>query len=377
MASLAVVVQRYGEEVVGGAERLARLLAEKLAGRHQITVLTTCARDYRTWANVFPAGEQTVRGVRLLRWPVKRKRRWKYFGWESQRLFSSSHSLLAEYEWIVDQGPECPGLIEYIRGKRDDFDLFLFFTYLYYPTFFGLPAVADKSVLVPTAHDEPPIRLPIFSSLFHLPRFFVFNTEEERDLVHRLFHNCYIPHRVIGIGVDLQTISNQDDGYLLYAGRVEKGKSSDELFDFAVKAGVPLKVIGQAQVKIPRAVEYLGFVDEERKQKLFAKCRALVVPSRNESLSIAVLEAWSHGKPAIVSAHSPVLSGHVQKSGGGYAYANFEEFQDVVKNIDSSRGLAGRRYVQENYSWDVVLRKYEEAFSFLMQRRSDAETRRE
>jgi len=363
---IGIVVQRYGQKVVGGAETHSRLLAERFAARHNVTVLTTRALDYRTWANALPDGSQMSNGVKVIRWPVRRKRNWNYFGWKSKRLFGSQHTVLDEYRWIAAQGPECPGLIEYLRTRRSEFDVFLFFTYLYYPTFFGLPMVAEKSILVPTAHDEPPIHLGIFRSLFHLPRFIAFNTEEERQLVHQIFHNGYIPSAVIGAGVDIESVSNQDGGYLLYAGRVENGKNCEELFDFTRKAGMPLKVIGQTQIPIPTHVEYLGFVNDVEKRELLAGCRALALPSRNESLSLAVLEAWAYGKPVIVSAHSPVMKSHVEKSGGGYAYRDYDDFQTIVQNVDRARGLAGRTYVAQNYSWPRILKKYDDVFSFIM-----------
>ena len=362
------MVQRYGEQVVGGAERHSRLLAERFAQHHEITVLTTCAVDYRSWANVLPSGAQILNGVEVIRWPVERKRRWHYFGWKSNRLFSSQHSILDEYEWIVKQGPECPNLIEFIRANRTKFDLFLFFMYLYYPTFFGLQTIPEKSVLVPTAHDEPAIHLGIFSSIFHLARFIAFNSEEERRLVHGLFHNDYIPSSIIGLGIDIEPVSEHDKGYLLYMGRVEKGKNCEELFQLVRKTSLPLKIIGHAQIPIPSHVEYLGFVSEPEKRQILAGCRALVLPSRNESLSLAVLEAWAHGKPVIVSEHSPVMKALIAKSGGGYTYRDVEEFGAILQNVDPTRGLAGRKYVEQYYSWSRVLEKYDEVFSFLLTR---------
>jgi glycosyltransferase involved in cell wall biosynthesis len=363
---LAIAVQRYGDQVVGGAERHSRLLAEKLAQEHDVTILTTCAVDYRTWANELPAGSEVRNGVQIIRWGVEKKRRWRYFGWQSRKLFSSPHSVLDEYQWIVSQGPECPKLIEYILAQRAHFDLFLFFTYLYYPTFFGLPLVAEKSILVPTAHDEPAIRLEIFNSLFHLPRFIAFNTDEEKRFVHAVFKNDYIPSATIGVGIDLERVSNRDYGYLLYMGRVENGKNCEELFQFSRNLDLPLKVIGQAQIPVPKHVEYLGFVSEERKRQLLAECRAVVLPSRNESLSLAVLEAWAHGKPVIVSDRSPILRTQVEKSGGGYAYRDANDFCTIAQNVDAARGLAGRKYVEQNYSWANVLAKYEKVFASLM-----------
>ena len=53
---LACVVQRYGAGVAGGSERHCRELALRLAAHHDVTILTTCAADYVTWENEFPAG---------------------------------------------------------------------------------------------------------------------------------------------------------------------------------------------------------------------------------------------------------------------------------------------------------------------------------
>jgi glycosyltransferase involved in cell wall biosynthesis len=149
-------------------------------------------------------------------------------------------------------------------------------------------------------------------------------------------------------------------------GRIETGKGCGELFDFVERLGITLKVIGTAEVRVPRHVEHLGFVSEADKKKLIEQCRALVIPSRNESLSLAIIEAWAQGKPVVVSAYSPVLRSHVEKSGGGYIYHNLDEFRMIMQNIDPTRGLAGQRYVKQNYSWKVVNEKYENMFSFLL-----------
>ena len=61
---IGMVVQRYGSDVVGGAESLCRGVAESLAKRgHDIEVMTSCARSYRSWANHFPEGSERIAGV--------------------------------------------------------------------------------------------------------------------------------------------------------------------------------------------------------------------------------------------------------------------------------------------------------------------------
>ncbi|MBI4446487.1 MAG: glycosyltransferase family 4 protein [Acidobacteria bacterium] len=364
---LAVVVQRYGEEVIGGSERHAQCLAEKLSKNHRVTVLTSCASDYRTWADFYPQGETELNGVRITRFPVSRKRRWKYFGWRSRVLFESPHSRLDEIRWIVSQGPQCSGLIDWIATCKNQVDVFLFFTYLYYPTFFGLPEAAEKSLLVPTAHDEPALRLGAYRALFHLPRFIAFNSREEREMVHQRFQNQYIPHDVIGCGVELQPPAKSLGNYLLYLGRVEDGKACGELFRFCGRLGLKLKVAGPGSVKSLPGIEHLGTVTEAEKHELLDGCLALVNPSRNESLSLALLEAWAHSKPVIVPADSPVLRGHVERSGGGRMYEDLSSFKQAVEQLKDEQGEAGRRYVAEYYSWDTVLDKYRRALALISQ----------
>ena len=67
---LALVVQRYGKEIVGGSEALCRSVAEMLGSYRPVEVLTTCARDYMTWRNEYPAGDSLLNGVRVRRFTV-------------------------------------------------------------------------------------------------------------------------------------------------------------------------------------------------------------------------------------------------------------------------------------------------------------------
>ena len=68
------VVQRYGDDIAGGAEQHARAFAERMVERdHRVTVLTTCARSYVNWSNAFPRGWSTANGVSVLSGPGCRR----------------------------------------------------------------------------------------------------------------------------------------------------------------------------------------------------------------------------------------------------------------------------------------------------------------
>jgi len=384
MKRLSFVIQRYGEDVIGGAEELCRRVAEQLARDFTIEILTTCARDYLTWANHYKPGKSTLNGVTVRRFPVARTRRVRAFGRFSQKIYGREHTFAQEAEWMERQGPDVPSLYEHILARRDASDLFVFFTYLYPPTFFGLPLAAEKSVLVPCAHDEPPLHLGIFRSLFHLPRGIIFNTEEERKFVHATFRNAYLPWTIGGSGIDIPEApsSGKREDYVLYLGRVDVEKGCADLFDFFRRykkkrpSSLKLLLAGDVKMKIPRDrdITPLGYVSRENKELLLANARATVVPSRYESLSLSALESWAAGTPVLARRESAVLADHIDTSGGGWLFGGYREFarslDEALADAENLRrlGLAGRKYVERNYGWGKVLASYRSFFRKMSRR---------
>jgi hypothetical protein len=184
---LAFIVQRYGPEVLGGSEHLCRLVAERLATQHDVDVLTTCARDYVTWANEYPEGPDRVRGVTVRRFASAGTRDIEEFNRRSEWIYNNAHSRADELEWLQQQGPWCPGLIEYLRRNQQQYDVLIFFTYLYAPTVLGLEVNPGKSVVVTTAHNEPAIELEIYKNVFGRPAALCYLTDSERQFVQGRF----------------------------------------------------------------------------------------------------------------------------------------------------------------------------------------------
>ena len=113
---LAVVVQRYGQAINGGAELHARYIAEHLAKHAEVEVLTTCSTDYVTWRNELPPGVEQVNGVPVRRFRVKHERDPRLFGRRSTHVFEQSHSLNDELDWLDAEGPTAPALIDHLAS---------------------------------------------------------------------------------------------------------------------------------------------------------------------------------------------------------------------------------------------------------------------
>ena len=148
---LAVVVQRYGSDLNGGAELHARYIAEHLAQHADVEVLTTCARNYITWSNDHSPGIEHLNGVPVRRFEVSRERNVEDFGRRSIQVFEQHHSVAAELNWLRSEGPTCPALINHLRRHGTDYDYCIFFSFRYYHAYHGIRATAGRAVLVPTA----------------------------------------------------------------------------------------------------------------------------------------------------------------------------------------------------------------------------------
>ena len=112
---LAVVVQRYGADINGGAEQHARYVAERLARHHEVEVLTTRARDYVTWADELPEGVEEIHGVPVRRFPVAHQRNVTLFARRQEAVFDRVHSIQDELAWLDAEGPTSSALLRHVR----------------------------------------------------------------------------------------------------------------------------------------------------------------------------------------------------------------------------------------------------------------------
>ena len=382
------VDQRYGEDIAGGSEQCCRSFAENLASRgHEVEVATSCACDYTNWANVLPEGDELINDVLVHRFPIDRLRDHSYFEHLDARVVwgSAPTSWRDQDAWVDEVGPRTVDIPAYIFRRAMEFDVIVFFTYLYYTTVRGLPAAAGRTptLFQPTAHFEPQLSVPLFNHLFRQPDGMAFLTEEEAELV-----NSRFGHRpaeaVVGVGCDLAAegdgdrfrTSNRlgDAPFLLSIGRVDPWKGSLEAADYflAFKERNPsdlrLVIVGDPVTSLSEHpdIHLTGFLPESEKVDAIAACTAFLQPSYFESFSMALTEVWALRRPALVQGRCDVLVGQAQRSGGALHYNGFAEFeaatQLLLENSELRERLAnnGRRYVEDNYSWNSVMEMYED-----------------
>ena len=379
---VAIVVQRYGADINGGAEQHARYVAEHL-GRHvQVEVLTTCAhRDYISWKNELPEGKEMVHGIPVHRFPVASERNPVEFAKWSEKVFMQPHSLRDELAWLDAEGPTSPALIEHIRKHEADYDFFFFFSFRYHHSFHGCRAVPSKAILVPTAERDGALGLGIYPPVFRGVRAFMYNSFEERALIQTVSNNQSVPGVVVGIGSEIPERSNAGrfrqkfnlrDRFAIYVGRIDENKGCVELFEFfehysaSLVDGMHLVLIGTPHIPIPNhpRIHHLGFVEDQDKYDAMAASELLIMPSYLESLSMVALEAWAMGKPVLANAKCDVLQGQCLRSNAGLFYENYQEFAATMRAIDTTPSLQaalgrnGRAFFERHYAWPVIEKKY-------------------
>ncbi len=393
---LAFVVQRYGLDIAGGAEYECRLIAEHLARHARVEVITTCARDYVTWANHYPPGPETLNGVLVRRFPVDAPRDPERFARTTARVFGEAArvepgwvdavaagraSEAEALQWLDEQGPRSGDLVRHLESHGEEHDFVLFFSYRYWTTYHGLRAVPGRALLVPTAEDDGVYHLPIYAPLFRAPRAVVYNSAEERNMIQRISGNQDVPGDVVGVGSEtppdldpavFRTRSGIERPFLLYVGRVDLNKGCPELFDFFLRyraeTGSPLRLvlIGQSLLEIPNdpGIVSLGFRSDQDKWDALAASLAFVMPSRLESLCMAVLEAFWAERPVLANAKCEVLRGQCKRAQAGLYYATYDEFRESLALLETDAelrrrmGRNGRAYFERHYAWDVIETKY-------------------
>lgn len=400
MDKICFIILRYGDEVDGGAEKHCRMLAERLVGRYEVDILTTKFIDYNTFTPFYKNDVDRLNGVRILRFDSidfdseKRDRLWKKalrFQKIRRNLFrlkilkfiselfpSWKGMAKADVDYYKSHGSYSPAMLSYIRDHHQDYKAIIGITYSQPNTFFGMLVAPEKSILIPTLHEEREAFRPILTQLFSKVKHIAFNTAGERKLAYNIFGSRVANNSIVAVGVEVTPPLNKEalyrkfplpETYLLYFGRVCNTKVRTLIpwfLRYKEKYPSDLKLVLTGRIFMNKTehpdIIYTDFVTEEEKTALIENAKAVVNPSQYESLSLLLLETMILGKPILVNGRSEVMKEHCIRSNYAAQYYSSElDFQrklhQIINGDVSLIRSMSMSYVETNYSWPLILNK--------------------
>jgi glycosyltransferase involved in cell wall biosynthesis len=409
---LAFVTPRYGADIVNGPEHACRLLAEHISRRHDVDVITTCARHAGAWRNEYAEGPDRVRGVRISRFPVSQPASGDA-GQTAARLTGEPHGRADELDWVRQSGPWSAGLLEHLKQHQHAYDAVVFFSMSAATTVFGLPMAPARSVLFPYVQLSPELRLGLWVEVLTSARAIGLVSAAERPLLRRYVRAGVANEEVVGIGVERSPghayprhqqdpaddqVNDDDrapeadaaaesplegrgvpfrrrhrlhDSFALYGGRIEPDNGCQEMLDYfdtyATAEPDPLSLVlmGVKMMRVGDApyLRQAGVLPDRDRMVAYEAAEITVAPTSSDLLAESVLESFAVGTPVLASARNAAAVEHCSKANAGLYYENREEFVECLKLLASDAslrqklGLNGRKYIEDHYRWDgVVLR---------------------
>jgi glycosyltransferase involved in cell wall biosynthesis len=385
---VAFVIPWYGD-IPGGAENECKRTAENLKKSGiDVEVLTTCVKEFLSdWNNNFyEEGVYEVNGITVKRFNVRQRDTGLFNRINYKLMHDQKVSPQEELQFITEM-INSDSLYEYMAYNKSKYDCFIFIPYMFGTTYFGSKVCPEKSILIPCLHDESYAYMDIYKKMFENAKGIIFLSKKERELAECLFNLSNKKRIALGGGVDTDINYSEKrfrdkygirEDFILYAGRKEIGKNVPLLVDYFCKYkqennnDVKLILIGSGTMTISNKYKNdiidLGFVPKQDKYDAYAASTVLCQPSLNESFSIVMMESWLCGRPVLVNAYCEVTRDHCMKCNGGLFFENYEEFEECINfflhnsKIAQKMGMMGKRYVLDNYSWDVIITKYKQIF---------------
>ncbi len=410
----AFITPRYGAEFGTGAEHACRLLAEQIAKRHDVDVLTTTARDSSQWKNDYTEGSDRVRGALVRRFAVSTIPERSALNELARRLREGPRYRVDETNWVRQAGPWSSGLIEHIKRQHRSYDALVFFGLMHPLSVSGIEIAPDRSILFPHLHLRQELRFDLWADILMWPRAVGYFSSSERRLVHSYVGVVPQFEDVIGIGVDpppqqsyprhqqdpadviTEDESGSDDdspidesylggrgipfrrrhrlydNFALYGGRVEPGTGCEEMLDYfdSFASGhvddMRLVLMGVKMMTVPEApyLRLAGVLPDRERMTAYEAASITIAPGANDLLSQSLLESLAVGTPVLANAANEAAVEHCRRANAGLYYSNRDEFVGALNVLQTPAmrermGENGRRYIRNHHQWDAVIGRFE------------------
>jgi len=170
-----------------------------------------------------------------------------------------------------------------------------------------------------------------------------------------------------GIDLDDFIYREKKEDYFLFLAKVSwKVKNVDLAIRLAKVMGFKLIVAGGWRLSFRRKVKFVGEVDDREKAELLAGAKALIFPTNwQEPIGNVTIEALASGTPVITTnkgAMPEVISSDV-----GFRCNTFEEFKEAINRIDEVSPRECRERVEKNFTAEIMVEKYTEAYEKIIQ----------
>ncbi len=414
----AFITPRYGAELSDGPEHACRLLAEQVAHRHEVEVLTTCARDAASWKNEYAEGADRVRGVMVRRFSVSQLRDETTLLNATARLTAGAHDRQDELEWVRLLGPSAPGLIEHLKRQQRSYDALVFFSLQHATTVQGLAVAPERSVVFPCLEADPTLRFSLWGDLLRSARAVGLMSGAERSLLQAYTGISPQHEELVGVGIEAaapltyprhqqdpaDTLPPDDDlavpegieepdylsgrgvpfrrrhrlygSLVLYGGRLEPDNGTEEMLEYfhPFAAGTPdatLVLMGVKMIPVPDVpyVRLAGVLPDRDRMAAFEAADVTIAPTSRDLLVEPLLESLAMGTPVLASARNAAAVDHCRRANAGLYYGNAEEFSEALTLLLSDRALRerlgenGQAYVRQHFRWDAVLGRFDRLVS--------------
>lgn len=190
---------------------------------------------------------------------------------------------------------------------------------------------------------------------------------------------CVAPNGVHLPRIESGTLEREPS--ILFLGRLHRKKGLGPLLEgwaacAARRSGWRLDIAGwddggyerelralTASLGVDASVRFLGPVFGEKKDALLRRAGVFVLPSYSEGLPMAVLEAWSHGLPVLMSEFCNLPEGFA----AGAAHYCAPDAESVAAGVDAlascgeieraAIGARGRALVEQRFTWPLVAQR--------------------
>jgi glycosyltransferase involved in cell wall biosynthesis len=414
----AFVTARYGADITSGPDHACRVLAEQISSRHDVDVLTTCARNPRTWKNEYSEGNDRVRGALVRRFAVSQSRD-ESFSQYSERLLAGPRARADELEWLRRAGPWSAGLIDFIRRQHKSYDVLVFFSLCSPVTVAAATLAPERTIVFPYLQLQPALRFDVGAEILSAVRGVGLISGTERQLLRSYMRVTPQHDEVVGVGIDPSPEQSyprhqqdpadvvvddeatagggEDDGpasylegrgvpfrrrhrlygpFALYGGRVEPDNGCEEMLDYfdtyaASDGDTALALMGVKMMQVPEEpyIRLAGVLPERQRMIACEAADVTIAPSADDLVSQPLLESLAVGTPVLASARNSAAVEHCRRANAGLYYSNRGEFVEALRlmmtnsRLRSRLGENGRIYIRQNFRWDAVLGRFDRLVS--------------